>query len=164
MRCKQQLFKSYTHLSVVCVCLFFPGIPACLGWCWDTDDAVAFVSQKGPLLLWTISGPDSGVSVHKEAHGFVSDVSIFRWHTQKKGKVVFGHIDGSISLFQPGKYLINLISSIFLKKCMFLFTCMYYISLRINNLKKKKKESLISAQFGSPCGRFQSLISRFESV
>ncbi|MEJ1285124.1 WD repeat domain 17 [Cricetulus griseus] len=78
------------------------GIPACLGWCWDTDDAVAFVSQKGPLLLWTISGPDSGVSVHKEAHGFVSDVSIFRWHTQKKGKVVFGHIDGSISLFQPG--------------------------------------------------------------
>ncbi|XP_035316413.1 WD repeat-containing protein 17 isoform X7 [Cricetulus griseus] len=77
------------------------GIPACLGWCWDTDDAVAFVSQKGPLLLWTISGPDSGVSVHKEAHGFVSDVSIFRWHTQKKGKVVFGHIDGSISLFQP---------------------------------------------------------------
>ncbi|ERE89596.1 WD repeat-containing protein 17-like isoform 2 [Cricetulus griseus] len=80
------------------------GIPACLGWCWDTDDAVAFVSQKGPLLLWTISGPDSGVSVHKEAHGFVSDVSIFRWHTQKKGKVVFGHIDGSISLFQPDSW------------------------------------------------------------
>ncbi|XP_040587725.1 WD repeat-containing protein 17 isoform X2 [Mesocricetus auratus] len=78
------------------------GIPTCLGWCWNTDDAVAFVSQKGPLLLWTISGPDSGVSVHKEAHSFVSDISIFRWHTQKKGKVVFGHIDGSISLFQPG--------------------------------------------------------------
>ncbi|CAO2612145.1 WD repeat-containing protein 17 [Lemmus lemmus] len=78
------------------------GTPACLGWCWNTDDAVAFVSQKGPLLIWTISGPDSGVSVHKEAHSFVSDICIFRWNTQKKGKVVFGHIDGSISIFQPG--------------------------------------------------------------
>ncbi|XP_006509489.1 WD repeat-containing protein 17 isoform X1 [Mus musculus] len=76
--------------------------PACLGWCWNTHDAVAFVSQKGPLLIWTISGPDSGVSVHKEAHSFASDICIFRWHTQKKGKVAFGHIDGSISIFQPG--------------------------------------------------------------
>ncbi|XP_029387746.1 WD repeat-containing protein 17 isoform X1 [Mus pahari] len=76
--------------------------PACLGWCWNTHDAVAFVSQKGPLLIWTISGPDSGVSVHKEAHSFVSDICIFRWHTQKKGKVAFGHTDGSISIFQPG--------------------------------------------------------------
>ncbi|XP_036009923.1 WD repeat-containing protein 17 isoform X11 [Mus musculus] len=75
--------------------------PACLGWCWNTHDAVAFVSQKGPLLIWTISGPDSGVSVHKEAHSFASDICIFRWHTQKKGKVAFGHIDGSISIFQP---------------------------------------------------------------
>ncbi|XP_052018187.1 WD repeat-containing protein 17 isoform X9 [Apodemus sylvaticus] len=75
--------------------------PACLGWCWNIDDAVAFVSQKGPLHIWTISGPDSGVSVHKEAHSFVSDICIFRWHTQKKGKVAFGHIDGSISIFQP---------------------------------------------------------------
>ncbi|XP_060237772.1 WD repeat-containing protein 17 isoform X6 [Meriones unguiculatus] len=77
------------------------GAPACLGWCWNTNDAVAFVSQKGPLLIWTISGPDSGVSVHKDAHSFVSDICIFRWHTQKKGKVVFGHTDGSISIFQP---------------------------------------------------------------
>ncbi|XP_041529661.1 WD repeat-containing protein 17 isoform X1 [Microtus oregoni] len=78
------------------------GTPACLGWCWNTDNAVAFVSQKGPLLTWTISGPDSGVFAHKEAHSFVSDICIFRWNTQKKGKVVFGHMDGSISIFQPG--------------------------------------------------------------
>ncbi|XP_006509493.1 WD repeat-containing protein 17 isoform X5 [Mus musculus] len=82
--------------------LHIPETPACLGWCWNTHDAVAFVSQKGPLLIWTISGPDSGVSVHKEAHSFASDICIFRWHTQKKGKVAFGHIDGSISIFQPG--------------------------------------------------------------
>ncbi|XP_062932888.1 WD repeat-containing protein 17 isoform X4 [Cynocephalus volans] len=78
------------------------GIPASLSWCWNADDAVAFVSHRGPLFIWTISGPDSGVTVHKEAHSFLSDICIFRWHTQKKGKVVFGHMDGSLSIFQPG--------------------------------------------------------------
>ncbi|XP_077648726.1 WD repeat-containing protein 17 isoform X6 [Urocitellus parryii] len=77
------------------------GVPASLSWCWNADDAVAFVSHRGPLFIWTISGPDSGVTVHKEAHSFLSDICIFRWHTQKKGKVVFGHIDGSLSVFQP---------------------------------------------------------------
>uniref|UniRef100_A0A8C0L9Q0 WD repeat domain 17 n=1 Tax=Canis lupus dingo TaxID=286419 RepID=A0A8C0L9Q0_CANLU len=77
------------------------GIPASLSWCWNVGDAVAFVSHRGPLFVWTISGPDSGVTVHKEAHSFLSDICIFRWHTQKKGKIVFGHIDGSLSIFQP---------------------------------------------------------------
>ncbi|XP_041079563.1 WD repeat-containing protein 17 isoform X2 [Polyodon spathula] len=78
------------------------GIPATLSWCWNSGDAVAFVSQRGPLYIWTISGPDSGVAVHKEAHSFLSDISLFRWHPKKKGKVVFGHTDGSLSVFQPG--------------------------------------------------------------
>jgi len=74
-----------------------------LSWCWNTGDAVAFVSHRGPLYIWTISGPDSGVTVHREAHSFLSDISLFRWHPKKKGKVVFGHTDGSLSIFQPGK-------------------------------------------------------------
>uniref|UniRef100_A0A8C0TXB2 WD repeat domain 17 n=1 Tax=Cyanistes caeruleus TaxID=156563 RepID=A0A8C0TXB2_CYACU len=78
------------------------GIPASLGWCWNAGDAVAFVSHRGPLYIWTISGPDSGVTVHREAHSFLSDISLFRWHPKKKGKVVFGHTDGSLSIFQPG--------------------------------------------------------------
>ncbi|NXN85959.1 WDR17 protein, partial [Bombycilla garrulus] len=78
------------------------GIPASLGWCWNAGDAVAFVSHRGPLYIWTISGPDSGVTVHREAHNFLSDISLFRWHPKKKGKVVFGHTDGSLSIFQPG--------------------------------------------------------------
>ncbi|XP_047570070.1 WD repeat-containing protein 17 isoform X3 [Lutra lutra] len=78
------------------------GTPASLSWCWNAGDAVAFVSHRGPLFIWTISGPESGVTVHKEAHSFLSDVCVFRWHTQKKGKIVFGHIDGSLSIFQPG--------------------------------------------------------------
>ncbi|XP_010628110.1 WD repeat-containing protein 17 isoform X6 [Fukomys damarensis] len=78
------------------------GIPASLSWCWNADDAVAFVSYRGPLFVWTISGTDSGVIVHRDAHSFLSDVCMFRWHPHKKGKIVFGHIDGSLSIFQPG--------------------------------------------------------------
>ncbi|XP_073499829.1 WD repeat-containing protein 17 isoform X3 [Phyllobates terribilis] len=78
------------------------GMPASLSWCWNSGDAVAFVSHRGPLYIWTISGPDSGVAVHKEAHSFLSDICLFRWHPRKKGKVVFGHTDGSLSIFQPG--------------------------------------------------------------
>ncbi|XP_051475988.1 WD repeat-containing protein 17 isoform X2 [Apus apus] len=78
------------------------GIPASLSWCWNGGDAVAFVSHRGPLYIWTISGPDSGVTVHREAHSFLSDISLFRWHPKKKGKIVFGHTDGSLSIFQPG--------------------------------------------------------------
>ncbi|KAG5848338.1 hypothetical protein ANANG_G00097430 [Anguilla anguilla] len=78
------------------------GIPASLSWCWNAGDAVAFVSHRGPLYIWTVSGPDSGVAVHKEAHSFLSDICLFRWHPTKRGKVVFGHTDGSLSIFQPG--------------------------------------------------------------
>ncbi|XP_044143475.1 WD repeat-containing protein 17 isoform X3 [Bufo gargarizans] len=78
------------------------GMPASLSWCWNSADAVAFVSHRGPLYIWTVSGPDSGVAVHKEAHSFLSDICLFRWHPKKKGKVVFGHTDGSLSIFQPG--------------------------------------------------------------
>uniref|UniRef100_W5LL89 WD repeat domain 17 n=1 Tax=Astyanax mexicanus TaxID=7994 RepID=W5LL89_ASTMX len=77
------------------------GIPASISWCWNTGDSVAFVSHRGPLYVWAISGPDSGVTVHKEAHSFLSDICLFRWHPIKKGKVVFGHTDGSLSVFQP---------------------------------------------------------------
>ncbi|XP_019899455.1 WD repeat-containing protein 17 isoform X3 [Esox lucius] len=78
------------------------GTPASLSWCWNAGDSVAFLSHRGPLYLWAISGPDAGVTVHKEAHSFLSDICLFRWHPVKKGKVVFGHTDGSLSIFQPG--------------------------------------------------------------
>ncbi|XP_041912815.1 WD repeat-containing protein 17 isoform X4 [Alosa alosa] len=78
------------------------GIPSSLSWCWNANDSMAFVSHRGPLYVWAISGPDSGVTVHKDAHSFLSDICLFRWHPVKKGKVVFGHTDGSLSIFQPG--------------------------------------------------------------
>uniref|UniRef100_A0A669PY69 WD repeat domain 17 n=1 Tax=Phasianus colchicus TaxID=9054 RepID=A0A669PY69_PHACC len=78
------------------------GIPVSLSWCWNEDDTVAFVSHRGPLYIWTISGPFSVVTAHEGAHSFLSDICLFRWHPKRKGKVVFGHSDGSLSIFQPG--------------------------------------------------------------
>lgn len=74
-----------------------------LSWCWNEDDTVAFVSHRGPLYIWTISGPFNVVTAHEGAHSFLSDICLFRWHPTRKGKVVFGHSDGSLSIFQPGK-------------------------------------------------------------
>uniref|UniRef100_A0A8C4F975 WD repeat domain 17 n=1 Tax=Dicentrarchus labrax TaxID=13489 RepID=A0A8C4F975_DICLA len=78
------------------------GVPTSVSWCWNSADGVAFVSQRGPLYIWVYGGPDPGVTVHKEAHSFLSDICLFRWHPTKKGKLVFGHTDGSLSIFQPG--------------------------------------------------------------
>lgn len=89
--------SALTHIPSV------PGTPASLSWCWNAGEAVAFAPRRGPLLIWTISGPDSGVTMHRDAHSFMSDICTFRWHSQKKGKVVFGHMDGSLSIFQPGE-------------------------------------------------------------
>lgn len=77
-------------------------------------EGVAFVSQRGPLYIWVYGGPDPGVTVHKEAHSFLSDICLFRWHPNKKGKLVFGHTDGSLSIFQPGMNFLN--SSTIIKK------------------------------------------------
>uniref|UniRef100_A0AAZ1Y2W9 WD repeat domain 17 n=1 Tax=Oreochromis aureus TaxID=47969 RepID=A0AAZ1Y2W9_OREAU len=80
------------------------GVPVSVSWCWNSADGVAFVSQRGPLYIWVYRGPDPGVTVHKEAHSFLSDICLFRWYPTKKGKLVFGHTDGSLSVFQPDQY------------------------------------------------------------
>ncbi|KAG7282286.1 hypothetical protein CRUP_024254, partial [Coryphaenoides rupestris] len=77
------------------------GIPASVSWCWNSTNGVAFVSHRGPLYIWVYGGADPGVTVHKEAHSFLSDICLFRWHPTKKCKLVFGHTDGSLSIFQP---------------------------------------------------------------
>uniref|UniRef100_A0A8C4Q599 Uncharacterized protein n=1 Tax=Eptatretus burgeri TaxID=7764 RepID=A0A8C4Q599_EPTBU len=77
--------------------------PSFLSWCPDCSDTVTFTSPSGPLYLWTVSETESNVVPHHEAHNFLSEVCLFRWHPQNNGRVVFGHSDGSISIFQPGR-------------------------------------------------------------
>uniref|UniRef100_A0A669B7N0 WD repeat domain 17 n=1 Tax=Oreochromis niloticus TaxID=8128 RepID=A0A669B7N0_ORENI len=84
------------------------GVPVSVSWCWNSADGVAFVSQRGPLYIWVYRSPDPGVTVHKEAHSFLSDICLFRWHPTKKGKLVFGHTDGSLSVFQSDELVPSL--------------------------------------------------------
>ena len=84
--------------------------PACsLGWALHEKECVSFTSGKGPLCLWNYK-IQNGLTVHKEAQNFMSDICQFRWHHKKVGKVAFGHLDGSVSLFCPGVYVFCLSS------------------------------------------------------
>ncbi|XP_041358787.1 WD repeat-containing protein 17-like [Gigantopelta aegis] len=73
-------------------------IPVCVGWCTHDLDVVSFVYSRGPMYMWNYPKGDRGVSVVKEAQSFSSNVCQFRWHRRHLGKVVFGHMDGSISV------------------------------------------------------------------
>ena len=79
--------------------------PSSVGWCMYDKDVVTFAHSKGSLFLWNhVQG--GVVTQHKEAHGFVSDISMFRWHRKKHGKLVVGHVDGSLSFFCQGKFVV----------------------------------------------------------
>ena len=77
--------------------------PMAIGWCPHEKESIAFVYGKGPLFQWNHAASGAGLSTHKDAQNFNSNDSQFQWHAKKMGKIVFGHKDGSISLFSPGK-------------------------------------------------------------
>ncbi|XP_074650106.1 WD repeat-containing protein 17-like [Tubulanus polymorphus] len=76
-------------------------IPSSVGWCPHERECIAFISQRGPLLLWNYS--HGGITQHKHAQNFLSEVCQFRWHHRKMGKIAFGHMDGSISMCCTGQ-------------------------------------------------------------
>ncbi|KAJ8028341.1 WD repeat-containing protein 17 [Holothuria leucospilota] len=75
--------------------------PSCIGWCTHDHEAVAYISGRGPLYMWKCDGSNQ-VIPHKDAQGFISNVTLFRWHHRKLGKMVFGHEDGSLSFCNTG--------------------------------------------------------------
>eukprot|EP00058_Branchiostoma_floridae_P026109 XP_002611599.1 hypothetical protein BRAFLDRAFT_56820 [Branchiostoma floridae] len=79
------------------------GTPQCIDWFFHEADSLSYIFQKGPLYIWNYKQGSAGLSQHKEAHGFMYDVSQFRWHHRRVGKLVLGHVDGSLSLFSPGQ-------------------------------------------------------------
>ncbi|CAH1267956.1 WDR17 [Branchiostoma lanceolatum] len=79
------------------------GTPQCIDWFFHEADCLSYIFQKGPLYIWNYKQGSAGLSQHKEAHGFMYDVCQFRWHHRRVGKLVLGHVDGSLSLFSPGQ-------------------------------------------------------------
>ncbi|XP_064637319.1 WD repeat-containing protein 17-like isoform X2 [Lineus longissimus] len=77
--------------------------PCSIGWCYHERESVGFVSGRGPLYIWNHI-PGGAVTVfHKDTHNFLSDVCQFRWHQRRLGKVAFGHMDGTLSVFMQGQ-------------------------------------------------------------
>ncbi|PVD35249.1 hypothetical protein C0Q70_06530 [Pomacea canaliculata] len=75
--------------------------PMCIGWSFSDDTCLAFVSGKGPLMLWHYTEtrcPD----IVRDSQNLSSDVALFRWHPKKQGTVAFGHTDGSITVSSIG--------------------------------------------------------------
>ncbi|XP_072171647.1 WD repeat-containing protein 17-like [Diadema setosum] len=75
--------------------------PTSLGWSMVDKSRLAFCSGRGPVVVWNFEEADSTVP-HKEALNFVSNVTLFRWHRRKLGKLVTGHVNGSLSFFSVG--------------------------------------------------------------
>ena len=75
-------------------------VPVCLSWIKSNQNVLSYSYLKGPIKLWTYqSGANSVV---KDSGGLSSGVTLMRWHHQTSGRVVVGHKDGSLSLFQGG--------------------------------------------------------------
>ncbi len=51
--------------------------PRGVAWCPHERDCLAFIYGRGPLYVWNFSA-GHGLSLHKEAQTFNSDVTLFR--------------------------------------------------------------------------------------
>ena len=75
--------------------------PTCIGWSYHDPTCLGFISGRGPMQLWHYSESRCPAIV-KDAQSFSAIVTIFRWHPKKQGTLVFGHLDGSISILVIG--------------------------------------------------------------
>jgi len=78
-------------------------VPSCIGWCPVETSEISYMYGRGPLYNWNYVSEGGGtVSKQFESLSFFSDISQFRWNSKKLGKIVFGHVDGSLSVIGPG--------------------------------------------------------------
>lgn len=80
--------------------------PCSIAWGSQDNNSIMFIGGRGPLVIWSRkedSGRIPGISSHTEARGFSSDVCLMRCHPSHPDQIALGHVDGSISLFVPGK-------------------------------------------------------------
>lgn len=94
---------SFSQQKVISTLDSFKTAPVCIGWCPHDQDAIAYMYGRGPMQIWNSTSPDKIISKYLESMTFFSDVCQFRWNQKKIGKLVFGHVDGSISVVSPGQ-------------------------------------------------------------
>lgn len=81
-------------------------VPCSVAWGIPNPSGVAFIGKRGPLMMW-FSADESDqhriVAAHSEIRGFSADICQMRCHARQRDRVALGHVDGSISIFAPGK-------------------------------------------------------------
>ena len=77
--------------------------PISIGWIPGKDgaDVLVFCGKHGNAKLWNMK--DDSKSQVDHTAGFDHEVTLFKWHHTDPSKFVFGHIDGSLSLYNSGK-------------------------------------------------------------
>ena len=70
--------------------------PVCIDWVIGENTHLSFISGKGPLYIWKYA--ENSLIQNKEVGSFSSEITKFRWHSSKIGKIALGHSDGSISV------------------------------------------------------------------
>lgn len=99
--CKMFIW-SVSQQKIISTLESFKCAPVCIGWCPHDKDAVAYIFGRGPMHVWNYTSPPNKL-ISKESMTFFSEVCQFRWNHKKVGKLVFGHMDGSISVVNPGQ-------------------------------------------------------------
>ncbi|CAK8683632.1 unnamed protein product [Clavelina lepadiformis] len=77
--------------------------PNCIGWVpgKNRGDILAFCGKQGPLTLWNTV--NNNISTVDNTVGFDYNITLFRFHHTDPTKFIFGHYDGSLSIFNAGK-------------------------------------------------------------
>ncbi|XP_068702720.1 WD repeat-containing protein 17-like [Montipora foliosa] len=95
---------SVSQQKIISTLNSFKTAPVCIGWCPQEKDSIAYIYGRGPMHIWNFtSPPDKLISKYLESMTFFAEVCQFRWNHKKIGKLVFGHVDGSISVVNPGQ-------------------------------------------------------------
>ncbi|KAK9398983.1 WD repeat-containing protein 17-like [Crotalus adamanteus] len=90
-----QLDHRYNEFKLWAIMSEHKKIITAISWCPHNQDLFASASAENLVIIWNVAEQKIAAKLHNTK-------GIPAWHPKRKGKVVFGHTDGSLSLFQPG--------------------------------------------------------------
>jgi hypothetical protein len=93
------------------------GAPCSFAWGFSDQNGIMFIGGRGPLIIWSYKEDcrhQPAISNHPEIRGFSSNVCLMRCHPSHPDRIALGHVDGSISLFIPGKLYLSMFFFCFL--------------------------------------------------
>ena len=90
--------------------IYFLVTPVCVEWIPEKEngDILAYSGKLGTVQLWNVRS--NTISQVEYTNNFDHEITLFRWHHTDASKFMFGHTDGSLSLFISGKHFIHIVT------------------------------------------------------